>query len=83
MLLNDLFGIQSRGGCSCAGPYGIDLLKLNNTCIIGRFQKEVIIQKNSIMKPGYTRLNIHWLFAKYELLYLILAIKFVSLHAYS
>ncbi len=21
-LLNDLFGIQSRGGCSCAGPYG-------------------------------------------------------------
>ncbi|MFL6172615.1 MAG: aminotransferase class V-fold PLP-dependent enzyme, partial [Marmoricola sp.] len=25
-LLNDLFGIQSRGGCSCAGPYGHDLL---------------------------------------------------------
>jgi selenocysteine lyase/cysteine desulfurase len=25
-LLNDLFGIQSRGGCSCAGPYGQDLL---------------------------------------------------------
>jgi selenocysteine lyase/cysteine desulfurase len=25
-LLNDLFGIQSRGGCSCAGPYGHRLL---------------------------------------------------------
>ena len=25
-LLNDLFGIQARGGCSCAGPYGQDLL---------------------------------------------------------
>ena len=25
-LLNDLFGIQSRGGCACAGPYGHDLL---------------------------------------------------------
>ena len=27
-LLNDLFGIQGRGGCMCAGPYAIDLLKL-------------------------------------------------------
>lgn len=25
-VLNDLYGIQSRGGCSCAGPYGNDLL---------------------------------------------------------
>ena len=25
-ILNDLFGIQSRGGCSCAGPYGHALL---------------------------------------------------------
>jgi selenocysteine lyase/cysteine desulfurase len=25
-LLNDLFGIQSRGGCACAGPYGLALL---------------------------------------------------------
>ena len=27
-LLNDLFGIQARGGCSCAGPYGHSLLQL-------------------------------------------------------
>jgi selenocysteine lyase/cysteine desulfurase len=26
VLLNDLFGIQSRAGCSCAGPYGHALL---------------------------------------------------------
>ena len=25
-MLNDLFGIQGRGGCSCAGPYGHRLL---------------------------------------------------------
>jgi hypothetical protein len=25
-MLNDLFGIQARGGCSCAGPYGHRLL---------------------------------------------------------
>ena len=28
-LLNDLFGIQSRGGCSCAGPYGHRLLGID------------------------------------------------------
>ncbi|CAN1342765.1 hypothetical protein LINPERPRIM_LOCUS39560 [Linum perenne] len=26
VLLNDLFGIQARGGCACAGPYGHRLL---------------------------------------------------------
>ncbi|HZD71486.1 MAG TPA: aminotransferase class V-fold PLP-dependent enzyme, partial [Actinomycetes bacterium] len=28
-ILNDLFGIQSRGGCSCAGPYGHRLLGID------------------------------------------------------
>ncbi len=28
-LLNDLFGIQTRGGCSCAGPYGHRLLGID------------------------------------------------------
>ncbi|MGH8034785.1 MAG: aminotransferase class V-fold PLP-dependent enzyme, partial [Lysobacterales bacterium] len=30
-LLNDLFGIQSRAGCSCAGPYGHRLLNIDHT----------------------------------------------------
>ena len=30
-LLNDLFGIQARGGCSCAGPYGHRLLGIDST----------------------------------------------------
>ena len=29
-LLNDLFGIQSRAGCSCAGPYGHRLLGIDD-----------------------------------------------------
>lgn len=28
-LLNDLFGIQARGGCACAGPYGHFLLNVD------------------------------------------------------
>ncbi|MCK7525706.1 MAG: aminotransferase class V-fold PLP-dependent enzyme [Ignavibacteriales bacterium] len=31
VLLNDLFGIQSRAGCSCAGPYGHELLGIDET----------------------------------------------------
>lgn len=30
LLLNDLFGIQARGGCACAGPYGHTLLSIEN-----------------------------------------------------
>jgi hypothetical protein len=28
--MNDLFGIQARGGCGCAGPYGHDLLDVGD-----------------------------------------------------
>ncbi|CAI0405330.1 unnamed protein product [Linum tenue] len=31
VLLNDLFGIQARGGCACAGPYGHQLLDVDET----------------------------------------------------
>ena len=30
-LLSDLFGIQARGGCACAGPYGHQLLDINES----------------------------------------------------
>lgn len=30
LLLNDLFGIQVRSGCACAGPYALDLLNIDN-----------------------------------------------------
>jgi selenocysteine lyase/cysteine desulfurase len=32
-LLNDLFGIQARGGCMCAGPYAQRLLGLDATAV--------------------------------------------------
>jgi len=31
LLFNDLFGIQVRSGCACAGPYALDLLNINDT----------------------------------------------------
>jgi selenocysteine lyase/cysteine desulfurase len=56
-ILNDKFGIQSRGGCSCAGTYGHILLNVD------REQSRDITEKISLgdlsKKPGWVRLSIH------------------------
>ena len=41
-LFNDLFGIQVRSGCACAGPYALDLLNINDakTDIYSMFMTE-------------------------------------------
>ncbi|MFK7947667.1 MAG: aminotransferase class V-fold PLP-dependent enzyme [Saprospiraceae bacterium] len=56
-LLNDYFGLQVRGGCACAGPYGHCLLN------IGEDKSNKIalqIDKGNLsMKPGWIRLSIH------------------------
>src|SRR5262249_49146646 len=52
-LLSDLFGIQCRGGCSCAGPYGHDLLGIDDVQA-----RDFAAQAASGwlgVKPGWTR----------------------------
>jgi len=56
-LLNDLAGIQSRGGCSCAGTYGHYLLGLDRN--ISREIKQQVLNGDSRRKPGWTRISIH------------------------
>ena len=60
--LSDKFGIQTRAGCSCAGPYGHDLLKLED----GQDFDE---------KPGWIRISIHFTHTKEEIDLLLKAIK--------
>ncbi len=57
-LLNDLFGVQARGGCSCAGPYGHRLLGIGSTTS-KRFEK-VITSGCEILKPGWVRVNFNY-----------------------
>lgn len=78
-LLNDLFGIQSRAGCSCAGPYGHKLLDIDDETS-EQFRR--IIQKgvNSI-KPGWVRINLHYSMAQETVDFLIDAIEFISVNA--
>ena len=76
-LLNDLFGIQSRPGCSCAPNYGRYLLGFDKDDIMVELLQSIISSGNDIFKPGYLRLNLPYFYPKYVIKYVIDAIKFV------
>ena len=75
-LLNDLFGIQSRGGCSCAGPYGHRLLGID----IDRshaFEREVARGCEGI-KPGWTRVSFNYFISEAVFEYVVAAVDLVA-----
>ncbi len=75
-LLNDLFGIQARGGCSCAGPYGHLLLNIGD----GESQSiDHAVQQGEILRrPGWTRLNFNYFIDDEEFEYIIDAILHIA-----
>jgi selenocysteine lyase/cysteine desulfurase len=56
-LLNDRFGIQTRGGCSCAGTYGHYLLHVNEQT--SRAIEQKILEGCLVERPGWIRMSIH------------------------
>ncbi len=75
-LLNDLFGIQARGGCSCAGPYGHRLLGID----LDRshaFESHITHGCEGI-KPGWVRVNLNYFISDAVLDYLIEAVEIVA-----
>lgn len=75
-LLNDLFGIQSRGGCSCAGPYGHRLLGID----LDRsheFEREIAGGCEGI-KPGWVRVNFNYFISDAVADYVIEAVRMVA-----
>lgn len=58
--LSDLYGIQARGGCACAGPYGHHLLNIDQHQ--SEQVRNEIKQGNALAKPGWVRLNFSYLF---------------------
>jgi selenocysteine lyase/cysteine desulfurase len=77
-LLNDLFGIQSRAGCSCAAPYGHRVLHIDNHT--SQELRRSIASGNVGLKPGWTRLNFHFLLEDAEVDFLCRAVLFVAEH---
>lgn len=79
-LLNDLFGIQARGGCSCAGPYGHRLLGID----IERsraFEREIVRGCEGI-KPGWVRVNFNYFLTDLQCDFVIEAVRFVAQHGW-
>ncbi|WP_027409341.1 aminotransferase class V-fold PLP-dependent enzyme [Anoxybacteroides tepidamans] len=74
-LLNDYFGIQVRGGCSCAGPYGHYLLGID------QYESEKIAQQiesgNLLPKPGWVRISLHPIMTNEEVYDIIRAIRHI------
>ncbi len=75
-LLNDLFGIQARGGCSCAGPYGHRLLGIDIDKS-HEIEEEVNLGCEGI-KPGWIRINFNYFFSDAVVDYIISAVRFIA-----
>jgi selenocysteine lyase/cysteine desulfurase len=75
-LLNDLFGIQARGGCSCAGPYGhrllgIDLVRSHE------FEREIVRGCEGV-KPGWARVNFNYFISQETYDFIVEAVHLVA-----
>ena len=75
-LLNDLFGIQARGGCSCAGPYGHRLLGIDLETS-HEFEREIARGCEGI-KPGWVRVNFNYFISEATFAYILEAVELVA-----
>lgn len=77
-LLNDRFGIQARGGCSCAGPYGHYLFNIDQP-----YSKKMANGAEAgdmSLKPGWVRISLHPVMSNKELQAILVAIKAIVKH---
>ncbi|RAJ75694.1 selenocysteine lyase/cysteine desulfurase [Chitinophaga dinghuensis] len=79
-LMNDRFGIQLRGGCSCAGTYGHHLLQVDQTQ--SYIIRQAIQAGDMSAKPGWIRLSIHPTMTDAEINFILDAIEITIAHAF-
>lgn len=75
-LLNDLHGVQTRGGCSCAGTYGHYLLGIGK-----EYSKSITNELNAgkyDRKPGWVRVSLHPTMTDWEMNYIVNAINDIA-----
>jgi len=75
-LLDHLFGIQNRAGCSCAGPYGHALLGIGREKS-ERFRRLVRRGING-MKPGWVRITLPYYASRADVEFMLSAVEFVA-----
>lgn len=77
-ILNDRFGIQTRGGCSCAGTYGHYLLNVSEES--SKKITSLISSGDCSLKPGWIRLSIHPTHTDEEILFMCESITALAKH---
>lgn len=88
-LLNDLFGIQARGGCMCAAPYAVELLGISDDVYkAGTDIADKEASENNryeqifpILKPGFVRLSFNYFISHEEMDFVLDAMIWVSTNA--
>eukprot|EP01104_Vermistella_antarctica_P009059 TRINITY_DN2312_c0_g2_i1.p1 TRINITY_DN2312_c0_g2~~TRINITY_DN2312_c0_g2_i1.p1 ORF type:complete len:1161 (-),score=274.48 TRINITY_DN2312_c0_g2_i1:85-3567(-) len=93
-LLNDIFGIQVRGGCMCAGPYALDLLGIDDD--LSKRIETVLLQDKrrvhsqlsrerdranagtEVLRPGFVRLNFHYAMSDETVDFILEALNMVA-----
>jgi selenocysteine lyase/cysteine desulfurase/tRNA(Ile)-lysidine synthase TilS/MesJ len=76
-LLNDLFGIQTRGGCQCAGPYATRLLGISDEDVLA-YKGALIETKELLLRPGFSRISFPYFMSHHEVEYILQALHFVA-----
>eukprot|EP00035_Acanthoeca_spectabilis_P036582 m.40489 g.40489 ORF g.40489 m.40489 type:complete len:704 (+) comp8081_c0_seq1:84-2195(+) len=78
-LLSDLFGIQVRGGCLCAGPYGARLLRLTPA---DDTRLSTALRKCALVRPGYLRVSLNYYWSDEKAAFVADALDFVCTHGW-
>jgi hypothetical protein len=79
-MLNDVFGIQSRGGCSCAGPYGHRLLGIDLERSL-ELERQILGGCEGI-KPGWVRVNFNYFISDEVFRYIVQAVAMIAEHGW-
>eukprot|EP00520_Triparma_pacifica_P000461 CAMPEP_0118672442 /NCGR_PEP_ID=MMETSP0785-20121206/22541_1 /TAXON_ID=91992 /ORGANISM="Bolidomonas pacifica, Strain CCMP 1866" /LENGTH=1068 /DNA_ID=CAMNT_0006567401 /DNA_START=18 /DNA_END=3221 /DNA_ORIENTATION=- len=81
-LLNDLFGVQTRGGCMCAGGWSQRILGLTDSAGLPNSEnvklESALVDRCEVLRPGYTRFSLPTSVTRREAEYALQAVKFVS-----
>jgi selenocysteine lyase/cysteine desulfurase len=79
-VLNDLFGIQARGGCSCAGPYGHRLLGIGPA---ESAELAAEVDRGHLgIKPGWTRITFHYTMTDRVADFIVEAVRLVAAYGH-
>ncbi|EEE37238.1 aminotransferase, class V [Rhodobacteraceae bacterium KLH11] len=75
-MLSDIYGIQARGGCACAGPYAHRLLGIDRTT--SEALHAALSAGEEMKKPGWVRLNFSYLMREETVQFIIDSVNDLS-----